>query len=142
MKRLTRPVVRLVSGGGLALLFIAVGYVLAQPAAMPLQAPRVTETELQSIDLGVHFESMRGKRMLLAYAVIDPKAKGSLHSHQGWPEVVYVLKGKLTEHQGSIAREYGPGESFVSNTDLRIFHQIENRTDEPAEVILVEIPNR
>lgn len=134
-------VMRTVAGGGIMLACVAAGYVFAQGAA-PQTAPRVIETELQTIDLGQHFETMQGKRMLLAHAVIEPGAKGSLHTHKGWPEVVYILKGVLTEHQGGIATDYGPGESFTSNTDLRSSHQIENRGKVPVEAVLVEIPNR
>ncbi len=129
-------------GGTCLLLACAVaGYGLAQPAGNAA-APRVIETELQSIDLGIHFDSMRGKRMLLAHALIEPGAKGSLHTHKGWPEVVYILKGVLTEHQGGVATDYGPGESFTSNPDLRIPHQIENRGTVAVEAVLVEIPDR
>jgi mannose-6-phosphate isomerase-like protein (cupin superfamily) len=133
--------IKTVAGAGIMLACAAAGYVFAQANA-PQTAPRVIETELQTIDLGEHFEAMRGKRMLLAHAVIEPGAKGSLHTHKGWPEVVYILKGVLTEHQGGIATDYGPGESFISNTDLRISHQIENRGSVPVEAVLVEIPNR
>lgn len=129
------------TGGTLLFAFVA-GYGFAQSTLTPPMPPRVIETELQTVDLGKHFETMRGKRMLLAHAIIEPGAKGSLHSHQGWPEMVYILKGTLTEHQGGVATDFGPGESFVSNTDTRIPHQIENRTSAAVEAILVEIPNR
>ena len=133
--------VQVVSVGSAAVLLFAVGYVIAQAAAPP-PAQGVVERELQSIDLGTHFEAMRGKRMLLAHAVIEPGARGSLHSHRGWPEVVYILKGVLTEHQGGTATDYGPGESFVSNTDPGLPHQIENRGSVAVEAVLVEIPVR
>lgn len=134
-------IVKTVAAGSLMLAGGVAGYVFAQAAA-PQAPPRVIETELQTVDLGKHFAAMQGKRMLLAHAVIEPGAKGTLHSHQGWPEVVYILKGVLTEHQGGVATDFGPGESFVSNPDTRTPHQIENRTSAPVEAILVEIPNR
>jgi quercetin dioxygenase-like cupin family protein len=111
-----------------------------------LQAPRtsatpsVHETELATVDLGTHFDALTARRMRMNRAIVDPGARGSLHSHQGRPEIVHVIKGTLTEHQDGASRRYGPGETFVSNTRRDVPHQIENAGGEPVEVLLVEIP--
>lgn len=121
--------------GGCALLSMTFGYLFAQT-----QKPAVRETELASIDLGEHFDALRGRRMRMNRAIIDPGASGSVHSHLGRPEIVHVLKGVLVEHQGDTSREYHAGETFVSNADMSVPHRIENRSNEPTEVLLVEIP--
>jgi len=119
----------------------AMGEVLER-GALPAQAgkPAVREAELATLELGEHFDSLRGRRMRMNHAIINPGASGSLHSHRGRPEIVHVTQGVLTEHQGDVSREYRAGDTFVSNTDLRLPHRIENRSSEPTEVLLVEIP--
>ena len=126
--------------GSCALLFTSFGYVLAQQMSPPTPKPAIDETVLLTVDLGQHFEAMRGKELRMSYAVIDPQAVGSLHSHKGWPEVVYILEGSLEEHQGGVSREYYAGESFASNTDLSVAHNIENSGSQATKVVLVEIP--
>jgi CubicO group peptidase (beta-lactamase class C family) len=103
-------------------------------------APALHETELASIDLGTHFKSLASRRMRMNRATVDPGARGSVHSHQGRPEIVHIVKGTLTEHEGGASRSYGPGETFVSNPRQDVPHQIENASSEPVEVLLVEIP--
>lgn len=102
--------------------------------------PALHETELASIDLGAHFDALVARRMRMNRAIIDPGARGSVHSHQGRPEIVHVIKGTLTEHQGEASRAYGPGDTFVSNPRAEVPHQIENAGREAVEVLLVEIP--
>lgn len=108
--------------------------------ASSTQQPQVREAELASVDLGLHFNAMSGRRMRMNQATIDPGASGSVHSHKGRPEIVHVVKGVLVEQQGATSREYHAGETFVSNADMGVPHRIENRSDEPTEVLLVEIP--
>lgn len=103
-------------------------------------APALHETELASIDLGAHFDALAQRRMRMNRAIVDPGARGSVHSHQGRPEIVHVIKGTLTEHQGGTSRQYGPGATFVSNPRKEVPHQIENASSEAVEVLLVEIP--
>jgi CubicO group peptidase (beta-lactamase class C family) len=104
------------------------------------EKPALHETELASIDLGAHFDALVARRMRMNRAIVDPGARGSVHSHQGRPEIVHVIKGTLTEHQGGASRNYGPGETFVSNPRADVPHQIENAGGEEVEVLLVEIP--
>jgi CubicO group peptidase (beta-lactamase class C family) len=104
------------------------------------EKPALHETELASIDLGAHFDALVARRMRMNRAIVDSGARGSVHSHQGRPEIVHVIKGTLTEHQGGASRSYGPGETFVSNSRADVPHQIENAGREEVEVLLVEIP--
>lgn len=131
MKRVRTAVVL----SGCAIACMTCGYLFAQA-----EKPAVRETELASIDLGEHFDALRGRRMRMNRAIIDPGASGSVHSHRGRPEIVHVLKGVLVEHQGDTSREYRAGDTFVSNADMSGPHRIENRSEEPTEVLLVEIP--
>jgi len=103
-------------------------------------APALRETELATIDLGAHFDALASRRMRMNRAIVDPGARGSVHSHKGRPEIVHVIKGTLTEHQGGVSRSYGPGETFVSNPRVDVPHQIENAGSQAVEVLLVEIP--
>ncbi|HWK49155.1 MAG TPA: serine hydrolase [Steroidobacter sp.] len=109
-------------------------------SAQTTAAPALHETELASISLGAHFDALASRQMRMNRAVIDPGARGSVHSHQGRPEIVHVIKGTLTEHEGGSSRRYGPGDTFVSNPRRDVPHQIENADREAVEVLLVEIP--
>ncbi|MDY6946878.1 MAG: serine hydrolase [Pseudomonadota bacterium] len=111
-----------------------------QASSKVAEKPALHETELASIDLGAHFDALVARRMRMNRAIVDPGASGSVHSHQGRPEIVHVIKGTLTEHQGGTSRSYGPGETFVSNPRADVPHQIENAGREQVEVLLVEIP--
>lgn len=116
---------------------ISTGVVRAEdPASLP---EGIEAVSLASTDLGRHFESMKGKNLKMWRFVIAPHVSSGKHGHQGNPEVVYVLKGSIVEHQGPDKREYHAGEAFVSNTDLRYPHWVENTGDVPTELLATEV---
>jgi quercetin dioxygenase-like cupin family protein len=67
----------------------------------------------------------------------DPGASGMAHSHKDRPEVVYVLSGKIIDHRGDVAKEYGAGESFTAGKDT--MHWMENQGGLPAVLIVSTI---
>src|SRR5439155_672936 len=60
--------------------------------------------------------------------------------HKDRPEVVYILSGKIIDHQGNIAKEYGPGESFTAGKDTT--HWMENKGTVPAVLIVSTIARK
>ncbi len=122
---------------GTLMLGVGAGYVLAQQAQQ--RNPGVRGTEIASADLGRHFESMQGKRLRMTRTVVDPGAGGGEHSHKGRPEVFYVLKGTVVEHQCKNTVVHPAGDGFESNADHNCMHRIENVSKEQAEVLVIQI---
>lgn len=121
----------------LMLLSAATGYLAAQQ-----RNPGIRSTELAAADLGRHFECLDGMELKMARHEIDPHQGGSEHSHQGRPEVFYVIEGSVVEHQGGSSRTYTAGEGFVSNADLSVPHRIENASEEVSIVLDAQIVAR
>src|SRR5215470_14078090 len=56
------------------------------------------------------------------------------------PEMVYVLSGKIIDHRGDAAKEYGPGDTFTA--DRNTMHWMENKGTVPAVMLVTGIANR
>jgi quercetin dioxygenase-like cupin family protein len=67
----------------------------------------------------------------------EPGASNKPHSHKDRPEVVYILSGKVIEHRGDVAKEYGPGDNFTA--DHTTTHWMENKGTVPAVMLVTGI---
>ena len=107
-------------------------------ATATAQTPRgQSTTPLVSVDLASEIDSVQGRILRMQMTTYDPGASGMAHSHKDRPEVVYVLSGKIIDHRGDVAKEYGAGESFTAGKDT--MHWMENKGGLPAVLIVSTI---
>jgi quercetin dioxygenase-like cupin family protein len=109
--------------------------------AATAQTPRGPDSKpLVTIDLAPEIDSVQGRILRMQQTTYAPGASNTAHSHKDRPEVVYVLSGKIIDHQGSVAKEYGPGESFTAGKDTT--HWMENKGTVPAVLIVSTIAKK
>src|ERR1700744_3711934 len=77
----------------LLIMFLANGVASAQ-------APKGFDIKvLGSIDLGPEIEGMAGRVLRMSYVTVAPGGGLAAHSHDGRPEIIYVVQGILTEER-------------------------------------------
>ncbi len=103
-----------------------------QPAAAGIDARQISQ-----LDLGAEIEGLKGKRLLMRTVTFPPGSRSPEHNHKGRPGLVYVLQGTFTEHRNGVAKEYGPGTSWIEDHDTT--HWVENRGSVPAVQLSVAI---
>ena len=54
--------------------------------------------------------------------------------------MVYVLSGRIIDHRGDTAKEYGPGDSFTA--DKNTTHWMENKGPVPAVMLVSTIARK
>jgi quercetin dioxygenase-like cupin family protein len=78
-----------------------------QPWQFPWQAVRIRRQPqkgfdikvLGSIDLGPEIDGMAGRVLRTSYVTVAPGGGLAAHSHDGRPEIIYVVQGILTEER-------------------------------------------
>jgi quercetin dioxygenase-like cupin family protein len=117
-------------------LFALVGQGQAQtpPAKRPVAKPLI------GLELAAEMDSVQGRSMCMQITTYEPGASNSEHSHKDRPEVAYVLSGKIIDHRGDVAKEYGPGDSFTA--DRNTVHWMENKGTEPAVMLVTGVAAR
>ena len=116
----------------LSLITAAIG----QPAP-PDQARGVSRSELASINLGDEIEAFAGRTLRQHRTTIEPGGAITMHDHVDRPEIIFVFAGRLTDHQASGSKEYGPGQSYTVGKNTR--HWLENTGKEPAVFIATTV---
>jgi len=110
-------------------------------ATASAQTPRGPSSKpLVSVDLASEIDSVQGRILRMQMTTYEPGASNTEHSHKDRPEVVYVLSGKIIDHRGDAAKEYGPGESFTAGKDTT--HWMENKGTSPAVLIVSTIAKK
>ena len=89
---------------------------------------------LLNLDLAPEMDTVQGRVMRMQLTTYEPGAANKPHSHKDRPEVVYILSGKVIEHRGEVAKEYGPGDSFTA--DRNTTHWMENKGAVPAVMLV------
>jgi quercetin dioxygenase-like cupin family protein len=92
---------------------------------------------LLNLDLAPEMDSVAGRALRMQLTTYEPGASNKAHSHKDRPEVVYILSGKVIEHRGDVAKEYGPGDTFTA--DHTTTHWIENKGTVPAVMLVTGI---
>jgi quercetin dioxygenase-like cupin family protein len=93
---------------------------------------------LGSIDLGPEIEGMAGRVLRMSYVTVAPGGGLAAHSHDGRPEIIYVVQGILTEERnGGPAIDHKAGDVLVMKTG--IIHALSNHSTEPAVFISAPI---
>ena len=103
----------------------------------PTENKGVIVKQLSAVDLGPEIEGMGGRQLRMRMITIDPGGFLGIHSHKDRPGAAYVLQGKITNHQGDIAKEYGVGDTWSENKEM--VHWLENKGTTPAILIAVDI---
>ena len=110
-------------------------------ATATAQTPRGQSTKpLVSVDLASEIDSVQGRILRMQMTTYEPGASNTAHSHKDRPEVVYVLSGKIIDHRGDAAKEYGAGESLTAGKDTT--HWMENKGTVPAVLIVSTIAKK
>ena len=95
---------------------------------------------LLNLDLAPEMDSVAGRALRMQLTTYEPGASNKAHSHKDRPEVVYILSGKVIEHRGDIAKEYGPGDTFTA--DHTTTHWMENKGTVPAVMLVTGIAKK
>jgi quercetin dioxygenase-like cupin family protein len=95
---------------------------------------------LLNLDLAPEMDSVQGRVMRMQLTTYEPGAANKAHSHKDRPEVVYILSGKIIEHRGDVAKEYGPGDTFTA--DRNTTHWMENKGAAPAVMLVTGIAKK
>ena len=99
-----------------------------------------TSKPLTAVDLGSEIDSVQGRLLRMQLTTYEPGASNAPHSHKDRPEVVYILQGKIIDHRGDVAKEYGPGDSFTA--DKNTTHWMENKGSVPAVLLVSTIAKK
>jgi quercetin dioxygenase-like cupin family protein len=95
---------------------------------------------LLNLDLAPEMDSITGRALRMQLTTYEPGASNKPHSHKDRPEVVYILSGKVIEHRGDVAKEYGPGDTFTA--DHTTTHWMENKGTVPAVMLVTGIAKK
>jgi quercetin dioxygenase-like cupin family protein len=95
---------------------------------------------LLNLDLAPEMDSVAGRALRMQLTTYEPGASNKAHSHKDRPEVVYILSGKVIEHRGDVAKEYGPGDTFTA--DHTTIHWMENKGTVPAVMLVTGIAKK
>jgi quercetin dioxygenase-like cupin family protein len=125
------------AGWLLGLVLIAASWSANGQQAAPTETKGVTQKQLAAVDLGPEIEGMGGRQLRMRMVTIEPGGVFAIHNHKDRPGTVYILQGKITEHRGDVAKEYGPGEFWSENKETT--HWLENKGTTPAVFIPVDV---
>jgi quercetin dioxygenase-like cupin family protein len=95
---------------------------------------------LLNLDLAPEMDSVAGRALRMQLTTYEPGSSNKPHSHKDRPEVVYILSGKVIEHRGDVAKEYGPGDTFTA--DHTTTHWMENKGTVPAVMLVTGIAKK
>ena len=110
-------------------------------AQEPKQEPKGPVAKpLLNLDLAPEMDSVAGRALRMQLTSYEPGASNKPHSHKDRPEVVYILSGKVIEHRGDVAKEYGPGDTFTA--DHTTTHWMENKGAVPAVMLVTGIAKK
>jgi quercetin dioxygenase-like cupin family protein len=93
---------------------------------------------LGSIDLGPEIDGMAGRVLRMSYVTVAPGGGLTAHSHDGRPEIIYVVQGILTEERnGGPPVDHKAGDVLIMKTGIT--HVLSNRSADPAIFISAPI---
>ncbi len=105
--------------------------------AAPAETKGVTVKHLAAVDLGPEIKGMEGRQLRMRMVTIEPGGVYAVHNQIDRPTTVYVIQGKITEHQGTMVREYGAGEAWSETKET--VHWLENKGPMPTVMIDADI---
>jgi quercetin dioxygenase-like cupin family protein len=106
-----------------------------------MQPKDVTDTELQSIDLGKEIKGLDGRRLRYRKLVVQPGGVVPWHDHTDRPALIMIAEGQITEFRSdcSVGITHGPGD--ISKEVAGIMHWWKNEGATPAVLFAADIKN-
>jgi quercetin dioxygenase-like cupin family protein len=96
---------------------------------------------LGSIDLAGEIDGVADRVLRMSYVTIAPGGGLAAHSHDGRPEIIYVVQGILTEaRNGGPPVDHKPGDVLIMKTGIT--HALSNRSAEPAIFISAPVAKK
>ncbi len=94
-------------------------------------------SRLAAVDLAAEIGGLNGHVLRVSKTTIEPGGSYAAHSHQGRPEIIYILEGIFTDGRDGKETDYGPGQ--VIQMTNGVTHSIVNKTSEPVTYISVTV---
>jgi quercetin dioxygenase-like cupin family protein len=96
---------------------------------------------LGSIDLGPEIDGMADRVLRMSYVTVAPGGALAAHSHDGRPEIIYVVQGILTEQRNDAQPvDHKAGEILIMKTGVT--HALSNRSAAPAIYIATPVAKK
>ena len=102
-----------------------------------MQEYKPSSSVLKAIPLSSEMAEIASPELRMMMTTYAPAKVGARHSHNGKPEVVYVLDGAIVDHRDEGSVEYRKGESYFVNTGVE--HWMENRGTVPAVLLVAMV---
>ncbi|WP_154964487.1 cupin domain-containing protein [Agrobacterium tumefaciens] len=96
-----------------------------------------TTERLALADLASEIGSIDGHVLRMSRTTIAPDGGYAPHSHDGRPELIYVLDGIFTDSRDGTETNYGPGEVIAMTNGIT--HAIRNLSGKPVTYISVTV---
>jgi quercetin dioxygenase-like cupin family protein len=103
----------------------------------PTENKGVSVGKTAAMDLGPELQGMQGRQLRVRVITVEPGGQIRNHSHQDWPEVVYVSQGAVAEYRGGQSSDYRTGDTFQAGKDTT--HWLENKGTAPLVIIVADI---
>lgn len=106
-----------------------------------MQPKDVTDTELQSIELGSQIKGLDGRRLRYRKLVVQPGGVVPWHDHTDRPALIMIADGEITEFRSdcSVGVRHGAGD--ISKEVAGIMHWWKNESAAPATLFAADIKN-
>ncbi len=101
----------------------------------------VTDTELQSIDLGAEIEGLDGRRLRYRKLVVQPGGVVPWHDHNERGTVGVVADGEITEFRSDCSVGITHKAGDISKEVAGIMHWWKNEGTAPATLFAADIKN-
>jgi quercetin dioxygenase-like cupin family protein len=96
---------------------------------------------LGSIDLEPEIAGMADRTLRMSYVTVAPGGSLAAHSHDGRPEIIYVVQGILTEQRNDAAPvDHKAGDVLIMKTGVT--HALSNRSTAPAIYIAAPVAKK
>lgn len=104
----------------------------------PTETKGVSLTVLQQNALEAQIPAMKGFELRARRITFEAGASFTKHNHAERPGFVYVESGEIIENRNGTSRKFKAGDSWIE--DAQTDHWLRNVADEPAIIIMVDLP--
>lgn len=78
------------------------------------------------------------KELFISQEIIPPGARSSAaHFHEETDEVIYILKGNVTAHEGASQVELSEGDVICFEVNSKKAHYLKNSNQEDAHILVI-----
>ena len=103
----------------------------------PAETKGLTTLNNTVFDLGPEIEEMQGRQLRMRILVLEPGGTIAVHKQIDRPEIIYILKGAVTEYQNQKVIQRNAGDSWTAGKEIT--HGVVNTGTEPATIIVADI---